>query len=373
MPLVHNQPIVPRGGPRLRRAALAAFNRVPGRIGRFNVTLISNLALLTEIRERGEVPLLAVGPECAAFLPVPGTFRAFRQGRDDPRNPIGLEEMLEGYPFNRMAALWAMLNEGAARLVLWNRDMIGPSLSGTEYLIGVRPLSQRLYTGFTPINLCPSFRATFYGSRVAGRTGISEMQNLFNRVESWTQLGVFASSRWATMFAPLGRTNDGASTTDALAGIGPEPQLWSSDTDPGGEGDPAGEDDGESNRDDGEPEFDEDGDEVPRPRRRAPRTPMPGIPRASFREWEQAVPSLNEEAEIRARDLSALRRQVIDRNIARIRDLMEAQDARAPCSHCEGGGCETCARLGSCMNCGRTLGSLEETRVVTVGRWVAAT
>jgi hypothetical protein len=367
MPLTDGQVITPRGGPRLRRAALAAFNRVPGRIGRYNVRLLGDLALLSEVRDRGEVPLLVVGPGAINFMPVPGAYGTFGDNSMPSNSPISYDEMVNGYPFNRMAALWNMLAVGSVPLA-WSRAHYGPALfNGTglrnrEYMFGVIRTFGLTHAG-RPMELAPDFQTTFYGAASLTDEAANNLNRIFWLVDSWAD-AVNAElpmsrihGRWRELlnFA-RSRSEDGASAPDVLADVGLEPEIWSSDTDPGGEGDMAGESDGD--RDDDEPEFDEDGDEVPRPRRRAPSAPMPGIPRASFRDWERGIPELYREAEDRRaalRDIRVREQEAAQAARAqRVRELMEAED-RPECAHCDEGNCGDCRAAGRCAVCSRPL------------------
>jgi hypothetical protein len=376
MPLIEGHVIATRGGPRLRRAALAAFNRVPGRIGRYNVRLLGDLTLLSEVRDRGEVPLLAVGPGAFNFMPVPGAYGTFGDNSMPSNSPISYDEMVNGYPFNRMAALWNMLAVGSVPLA-WSRAHYGPALfNGTglrnrEYMFGVIRTFGLTHAG-RPMELAPDFQTTFYGTASLTDESYNNLNRIFWLADSWADAISAELSRgqiqvrWqAVINFERSRDADGASVPDVLADVGLEPEIWSSDTDPGGEGDPAGADDGDRDRDNDEPEFDEGGEPVERPRRRAPSAPMPGIPRASFGEWERAIPELYDQATARRLAIRELRVQEQEAAQAaraqRVRELLaEAADDHPECSHCEDGHCRSCWSAGRCASCNRTLPSAEQ-------------
>lgn len=389
--LVHLQPITPRGGPRLRRAALAAFNRVPGRVGRYNVRTLGNVALLSEVRDRGELPLLAVTAGGAMFMVVPGAYTYMMDGDDLDYSPVTREEMRDGFPFNRMAALWNMLNTDPVPLV-WSRQRLGPVIGRDGRSEGItanfRVFNPGYADGARHLDLPPDFRATFYGARAFDPLARDEAMRVFFAVDSWADV---AGARGATRSRIMSRwrdvlrcgsqpSPDGASAPDVLADVGLEPEIWSSDTDPGGEGDPVGDDDGDrdSDGDDYDAEVDEDGNELPRPRPRRNSAPMPGIPRTSFAAWETSITDLNMEAEARAETIRALRRQELEaaqaRRAERIRAMMNADDDRpqAPeCSHCSDGlspGCDPCQAAGRCMSCGRDLEAAARDRALAEAR-----
>ena len=376
--LVPNASIRPSGGLRLRRAALAAFNRVPGRIGRYNVTLLGDATMLSEVRPTGEVPLMVVGPGTVGFPYVPGIFEITRNGRAPVHCPIKPEDYERGYPFNRMAALWDMIRGPSPDVsLIWGPAHLSPLL---QYQRRGRP-EVRLFLGQTfstvttgrgdcaiPGGLGPDFARTFYGNCRPG-----SIEGPLSLLSTWSDYAAepgAPSRRVAALWARvlLSGLNPDAprqSDIDSLADIGPEPQIWSGDTDPGGDGDPAGEDDGDRGSDfseDDEPEFDDDGEPVARAQPRAPTGPMPGTARSSFRDWEQSVPELNAAASaVRERAASAreqrLREQRRDSN-RRINEQLERVYAESPpeCYHCSvEPNCRQCQAYGRCATCNRDL------------------
>jgi len=304
---VEGKPLRPVGGRVLERATLAALNRVPGREGRYCVTLMGpDIVMLSEFLQSGQAPIALFAPGLVYFAAYGrGWGRGLRyQGQGGlPSMP----EVQAGFPFKRqVAVLWFLCESIPA--VTWTPEYETGQIDGGGLLTGVcysflrpgeRPplRNYRGVGGFLGINDVTA--ATYCGSRPVSTGAITDLvYDVCAALEEWQVRARSGSPQavrgaWSRLVSCFTPAIDG-SPPDVLSGVGLWPEVWSSQTDPGGQGDPCGEEDGDLDRDDDDEydedqEYDDDGQPVPRARRiRGPAAHVVQRPASSFAQWEDA-------------------------------------------------------------------------------------
>lgn len=132
-----------------------------------------------------------------------------------------------------------------------------------------------------------------------------------------------------------------------LTEIGLEVEIWNSETDPGGPGEPAGLEDAPEPEEQ-EPEFDDDGEPVYRRRLRDLNSdPMPGLPRSSFAEWESGLVERSLVTQPEPPNVTSGSAEE-----APLTGILPLERAERVCGHCRVGTCDSCRRAGRCLSCG---------------------
>jgi hypothetical protein len=361
--LVDGDPVPPVGGRVLTRALLSAFNRVPGRVGRYNVTLAGEYTVLSEFLATGEAPFMAFGPQCLQFFIPPCVTEVMEYG-ETPIRGVSAADIRRGWPFTRHSAVLRAIGTAENPPIIWSRPYCAAVFQSPPgrsrdtarmaFSAGVFTMAEGqrrfLYTNGL-IRLNPTFAGTYYGARNLERMTVAEdMSRLNDRVAEYFQATRSDIPSQVTRALRAIQYGSGSQGPDVLALVSPEPEMWNSETDPGGDGDPTG---AENGREVDDIEFDDDGEPVERPRRGPAVTRIPGdIPASSFADWEsRALPS-SRELYVANRD--RLNRELVARYI--VNDEAVNPDG---CSHCRGEdrddgnpSCSACDSRGRCMSCG---------------------
>lgn len=326
------------GGRVLKRATLAALNRVPGRVGRYNITLMGpDIVMLSEFLPSGQAPIALFAPGLVYFAAYGGLAGATRGGGRAAWTGgcPSVPEVRAGFPFKRQVAVLGMLCETAPD-VRWRPEYetgaVGGALMGGTCWAFLRPGQEPPRRGYYSgtggfIGLNEEVAGTYCGSRPTAIGAIPDMlYDAGAALEEWQSRARSGSAQavrgaWARLVSCCAPRTEG-SPPDSLAEVGLEPEVWSSQTDPGGDGDPCGADDGDRASEDDDYDTDY---EPPRPRRvrGRPAHTVRG-PASSFAEWED-------------RQIAAGMLREVPRVMLRRSDVVPQYDPAI-----EGCGCEQC-------------------------------